>query len=155
MILVAGLLMMACGTQTEHQAGGVVETSEIAQLVADPLHYEGTVVRFEGVISHICRHSGDKMRVVQAGDETYSMQVMLGEHMNRFDVEDEGREVMVLGTLKTQVTNLDELDADHEHEHDEDGHACESTEQAIRLLAEKGIDPDIRPYVELQAFELR
>lgn len=157
LILIAGFVMASCGTQTQQQAEAELEPSLIAELVYEPMMYEGKVVQFEGVISHICRHSGDKMRVVQTDDNTYSVQVMLMDFMNQFEVEFEGREVLVTGIMKTEVLNIGELEHDHDHgDHDDhEGHDCESTEIAVKRLAERGIDPDIRPYVEMTAFEIR
>lgn len=160
LMMIAGLLFTACGNQPQQQTETVIEDFTIEQLAQEPLVYEGQTVRFEGVISHICRHSGDKMRVVQTDNDAFSMQVMLGDKMNEFSVEHEGAVVAVTGILHTAIRNLAELEEqdahDHGHgeEHEED-HACTSTEEAIRRMAEKGISPDIRPYVELLAFEVK
>ncbi len=156
LLMVAGLIMTACGNQTQQQAESVVNTYTIEQLAVDPLVYEGQTVRFEGVIDHMCRHSGDKMRVAQVDNDTYSMQVMLGDMMNEFTQEHEGAQVVITGVLHTAIRNLDELGEDHhDHGDDDHDHACDSTEEAIKRMAEKGISPDIRPYVELMAFELK
>ncbi len=157
LLMIAGLLMTACGNQTQQQADSVVHTYTIEQLAVEPLVYEGQTVQFEGMISHICRHSGDKMRVVQPDNDTFSMQVMLGDFMHDFSVDHEGAEVVITGVLHTVVRNLDELEEEH-HDHGdehEDSHGCTSTEEAIRRMAEKGISPDIRPYVDLLAFEVK
>ncbi|MDR4987360.1 MAG: hypothetical protein RG741_00800 [Bacteroidales bacterium] len=154
LFLIAGLLLAACSGQVKEQHDGEIRTYTIEELAGDALNFDGHTVRFEGVISHICKHSGDKMRMLQPDNDAFSMQVMLGDLMNNFSVEDEGREVVVSGILRTVVLNMDELeDHDHDgHEHEE-GHDCDSTTEAVRRMAEKGIDPDIRPYVELLAFE--
>ena len=157
LLMVAGLIMTACGNQPRQQAESIVNTYTIEQLAVEPLVYEGQTVRFEGVIDHMCRHSGDKMRVAQVGNDAFSMQVMLGNMMDQFSQEHEGAEVVITGVLQTVIRNLDELEEDHHHhddDHDHD-HDCDSTEEAIRRMAEKGISPDIRPYVELMAFELK
>lgn len=149
LFLAAAGMMYACGgAPSGQETGETVHAVSIDALVEDPMGFEGQTVRFEGVIDHMCRHSGDKMRVAHTGEDAMSIQVRLGELMNRFSVEDEGRMVDITGVLKTEVLNMEEL-----HQHDED-HACETTEEAVRMMAELGIDPNIRPYVELQDFEL-
>ncbi len=159
-ILFAGLVMAACGNQAGQQNETEVQAYTIEQLAHEPLSFEGQTVKFEGIIGHICQHSGDKMRVVQVDNDAFSMQVMLGDLMHNFSMEHEGSLVAVTGTLKTVVRNLDALeeaeahDHDHDHEHEE-GHDCASTTEAIKRMAEKGIDPDIRTYVELLAFEIK
>ncbi len=155
LILIAGFVMASCGTQTSQQAEITLEPSLIAELVYEPLSYEGKTVQFEGVISHICQHSGDKMRVVQTTDDTYSIQVMLMDYLNQFEAGHEGHEVLVTGVMRIEVRNIDELEDEHGDHDDHDGHDCASTEEAVKRLAERGIDPDIRPYVELTAFEIR
>ncbi len=150
LLIASGLIITACGgPATEERAGESIETYSITELVEQPMDFEGMTVRLEGVIDHMCRHSGDKMRVAQPDDDAVSIQVRLGDFMNQFDVEYEGSEVAVVGTLKIEVMNMEELE-----QHDE-GHDCESTEEAIALMAERGIDPNIRPYVDLQAFEIK
>lgn len=171
----AGILLVSCGIQSSPQAEGTVEDHLIAEIVSNPVEMEDQLVRFEGTIGHICRHSGDKMRVVQGDDEAYSILVMLGEFAPSFNPELEGMEVIATGVVKTEVLNMAALNATEEHVHDEDceheeegmahqeegmaheeaGHDCESTQEAIALLKEKGIDPDIRVYVELTAFEMK
>lgn len=166
LVFAAGLILASCGAGTGDQGQAVVESHTIETLASNPMDFEGKTVKFEGLIGHICHHSGDKMRIVQLDNDAFSMQVMLGDLMNQFKVEDEGREIAVTGVFKTVVRNLDALEAaeahDHDHDHGheddhehEDGHACSSTEEAIKRMAEKGIDPDIRPYVELLAFEIK
>ena len=158
-------VMASCGPQATEQTGLVAEDHLIAEIVSNPLDMEDHIVRFEGTIGHICRHSGDKMRVVQTDDDAYSILVMLGDFTPNFNPEMEGRMVVATGVLKTEIRNLDALndghvhgdDCDHEdeHAHGEEDHECASTEEAIARLKERGIDPDIRVYVELTAFELK
>jgi hypothetical protein len=161
----AAVIMVSCGTQNQTEAGLVAEDHLIAGIVSNPLDLEDHLVRFEGTIGHICRHSGDKMRVVQTQDDAYSILVMLGEFSTAFNPEFEGREVVATGIVKTEIRNLDALNQEHvhsedcehddEHAHDGEDHECSSTQEAVARLKERGIDPDIRVYVELTAFELK
>ncbi len=160
LLLFAGMFIAACSNQTQQHTDTDAQDYTIQELAHDPLNFEGKTVRFEGVIGHICQHSGDKMRVVQTDNDAFSMLVMLGDLMHNFNTQHEGSLVSITGTLKTVVRNLDALeqaeahDHDHDHEHEE-GHDCSSTTEAIKRMAEKGIDPDIRPYVELLAFKIK
>ncbi len=150
LLFAAGLVMVACGgPATEERSEEIIEDHPIAELVEKHMEFDGRTVRFEGVIDHMCRHSGDKMRVAQPDDDGMSIQVRLGEFMNQFNVDHEGSEVTIIGALMTEVLNMEELE-----QHDE-GHDCESTEEAVRMMAERGIEPNIRPYIELQGFEIR
>lgn len=150
LLLALPFVIYACGGAPtgEESAEVAVTDISIAMLVEEPMEYEGETVRLDGIIDHMCRHSGDKMRVAQLDDDEVSIQVRLGEFMNQFSVELEGSIVSIVGVLHTEVLNMEEL------EHHDEGHDCESTEEAVQLMAERGIDPNIRPYIELQWFEI-
>lgn len=158
LLFAAGLILSACGgpaadqaadTRDEHSAAETVLDHPIAELVNEPIGFEGRTVRIEGVIDHMCRHSGDKMRVAQMDDSQMSIQVRLGDLMNQFSQEMEGSQVAVTGVFKVELVNMEELD------HHDDGHDCESTTEAIALMEQRGIDPNIRPYIELQVYEIK
>jgi hypothetical protein len=152
---IVGLLIYSCG-QTKKQEE-TNETKTISELVSEPLGFDGTQVVFEGVITHICKHSGDKMRINQVDDTDYSIMVMLEDFQPEFNPEFEGKHVRINGILKTQVLNMNEAEVthDHAHAHDgEEGHECASTEEAVKALEEKGITPDVRAYIELKSYEI-
>ncbi|MFW6226502.1 MAG: hypothetical protein ACOC31_00205 [Bacteroidota bacterium] len=154
LIALLGFIMISCG-QVKEQQNDVTETQQISELVSQPLEYEDQEVSFEGVITHICQHSGDKMRVNQSDDADFSILVMLEEFQPQFSAEMEGKLVKINGVMKTVVSNMDEIDHSHDHAHDgEEEHECSSTEEAIELMAERGITPDITSYVELKGFEV-
>lgn len=163
--IVAILFFVACGQQAAQQEA-LVETFEIAELISNPLEHENQEVHIEGIINHICRHSGDKMRVAELEGDGLSVLVMLGDFASQFSPEFEGKEVALTGVLKTSIRNIDALNETHEHGEDcdhegeehahEEGHDdCESTQQAIAKMKEKGIDPDIASYIELKSFEVK
>lgn len=158
MLFAAGLILSACGgpateqaadARDDHAATEAILDYPIAQLVNEPIGFEGRTVSIEGIIDHMCRHSGDKMRVAQLDDSEMSIQVRLGELMNQFSQELEGSHVALTGVFKVELVNMEELD------HHDDGHDCESTTEAIALMEQRGIDPNIRPYIELQKYEIR
>ncbi len=156
-VFLIGCIGYSCGYQQSNMAEDGAEDIRIVQLVSEPMAYENHSVRFEGSIGHICRHSGDKMRIVQPDDDAYSILVMLGEYASSFNPEFEGKNVVATGLVKTQVRNIDALH-DHDHDHGDDheeGHECASTEEAIARLKERGIDADIFVYVELTGFEIK
>jgi hypothetical protein len=155
--IVAGLFFFACGQQTATQEEAV-EIYQIAELISNPMEFEDQEVRIEGIINHICRHSGDKMRVAELEGEGLSIQVMLGEFASQFSPEFEGQEIVLTGILKTVVRNLDALEAAHVHEEGEEheeGHECASTTEAIEKMKAAGIDPDIAAFIEITSFEIK
>ena len=154
-VLLSVVILAGCGAKTTGEAGDVSEPQLISELVSNPVEFDNHTVTFEGTIGHICRNSGDKMRVVQQDDDAYSILVMLGEMASSFNPEMEGHHVVATGVLKTEVRNIDQLAEEHEHGEGEEGHGCASTEEAIAKLKEKGISADIRVYVELTSFEVK
>ena len=155
-LAIVAFIIQACNQATE-KGTETAEVKKISELVSDPLGFDGKEVVFEGVITHICRHSGDKMRVNQLDDHDFSIMVMLEEFQTQINRDFEGRNVKVSGVLKTTVRNIDQLEENHDHDHahdGEEGHGCSSTEEAIKRLEERGITPDIIAYVELMGFEI-
>lgn len=154
-IAVATMILSACN-QVQQQSD-VTDNRLIKELVAEPLAYDGKEVKFEGIITHICKHSGDKMRVNQVDDADFSIMVMLEEFTPQFSADFEGKHVKLTGVLKTVVRNMETIEHNHDHDHAHDGdhgHECTSTEQAVAIMQERGITPDIRAYVELKSFEI-
>ncbi len=131
-------------------SGQIIETS-IADILSDPLEYDSKEVKIEGVITHVCRHGGDKMRVLQ-DDSDLTIQILLGNFTGQFDTGSEGMRVMVTGTLVTEVTNMDELEA---HGHEGEGHDCEDTRQAVEVMKARGLDANIRTHIALNHYETR
>jgi hypothetical protein len=156
--LAIGFFLSSCNSQKSNDKKANVGDLTIAQLVSEPMQYEAHSVKLEGTIVHVCRHSGDKMRIVQHDDDAYSIMVMLGEFSNSITLDLEGKDIVATGIVKTHIRNIDAL-ANHDHNHDDadhdEGHGCASTEEAIARLKERGIEADIMVYVELTGFEIR
>lgn len=152
-LLAIALLIASCSSNTAEKAADPGQTIEanISDLLADPLAYDSKNVQIEGVITHVCRHSGDKMRIMQDGSDL-TIQVMLGDFTGQFDTESEGMRVSVTGTMVTEVTNLDELQA---HSHEGEEHDCEDTRQAVEAMKAKGLDANIRSHIALNHYEAK
>lgn len=150
------LAIQSCNiSSTDQSHHSEAETVMISQLLSEPLLYEDQLVRIEGIIGHMCRNSGDKMRVNQFDDHGFSIMVMLGDFSANFSPEFEGKEIVATGILKAEVRNMSALDShDHDHDH-EDGHECASTAEAIKMLEERGIIADVRTFLELTSFEIK
>ncbi|MBE0675120.1 MAG: hypothetical protein IH591_10700 [Bacteroidales bacterium] len=155
--VVASLVMASCGQKTGKVAETAPETipvTSISELVSNPLEYGDKVVRIEGVIDHMCRNSGDKMRVKESGSDL-SIEVQLADLASEFSVELEGRTVAVEGILQYTVGNKQELgeEAGQHAEGEEPG--CESEKAAAEALKAKGIDPSITTFINISKYELK
>lgn len=153
--LLAGFIV-SCAQKTEKTAEVTILEPTITELLSTPMDFDSTEVSLEGVISHVCKHAGDKMRVMQP-DTELSVLVMLGEYTGVITPENEGQTVALNGLVTVSVANLDALGEEHKHEGEEhaEGEECASTEEAIAKLKEKGLDPDLRVVVELKKYEIK
>lgn len=158
------ILAVACNS-AGNSGSETAKMSMISELVSEPMSHEGEEVTIEGTITHVCRHSGDKMRVNQSDDQDFSIMVMLNDFQSQFGPEFEGSHIKLNGVFKTEII---EAEAEHTHNHDHDhaheghnhsheeggDHECESTQQANEKLKEKGIDPKVFAFVEMTSFEI-
>ncbi len=153
LFLFAGLVISSCGGQTEQQqAEQAMEVTTVAELTTNPMDYEEKTVTFDGIVGHMCQTSGDKMRVHDMEDTDFSILVMLRDLQDQFEYEYEGREISITGTMNVALVNEDEMEDDHD---DEDDHECTSTEAAIQRMEDRGIDPQVQPYIDLENFRLQ
>ncbi len=143
---IAGVLFYSCAQQPKdvQETSEIIESFTIAELYENAVELEGSDVHFEGVIVHACRHSGDKIRVAMDDDEQTSVFVMLGEFSDQIGVEDEGKDISIIGKLV--VLDKEEYDAEkrhdeceEEHEHDED---CDHDEKAEEHMHDEDCDHD-------------
>jgi hypothetical protein len=153
--LLAGFIF-SCAQKTEKIAEVTVLEPTITELLSNPMDYDSAEVSLEGIISHVCKHAGDKMRVMQP-DTELSVLVMLGDYTGVITPENEGQTVALNGMVTVNVANLDALGEEHKHdgEEHEEGEECASTEEAIAKLKEKGLDPDLRVVVDLKKYEIK
>jgi len=164
-VLFFGLLIFtACGKAPEKQAEEVapvegetdVETpaiieAAVAELLADPFLFENKEVKIEGVVSQVCLDQGDKIRVLQ-NDSELSIEVRLGEFSGQFSSESEGQMIVVYGVLKTEIANIEEYKA---LKHDAEEHvAFETTQQAIEMMKNKGLEPKVNIFIKLSEYEI-
>ncbi len=152
LVAIIMLLLASCNTgATDSNTGksedGTIETT-ISGLFEAPMDFDGKIVTLEGVITHVCQHGGDKMRIMQDGSDL-TVQIMLGDYTGQFNADSEGTKIEITGTVETEVTNIDEL-SDHQHEDE-----CENTLQAIEAMKELGLDPNIRPFIHLEKYEIK
>ncbi len=151
LLFALGFILVSCGQVAEKQNESA-DIKLISELVAEPLAYDGQEVTIQGLITHICKHSGDKIRINQVEDADFSIMVMLQEFQPQFDPSCEGRQIKITGVLRTVVRNMDQLEEAHNHE-GEEGEGCASSQEAAKKLQEKGITPDIRAFIEMKSFE--
>jgi hypothetical protein len=154
---VMALVIASCGPKGVKQAevtGDAITVVAIGDLVSNPLEFGDKVVKVEGVIDHMCRHSGSKM-MVKGSDSDLSVHVQLGDLASEFSVELEGRTVVLEGLFQFEVTNKAELGEDAPEKAEGEEHDCAAEKAVAEALKAKGIDPAISPFIKLAKYEIK
>jgi hypothetical protein len=104
------LLLMSCGKRPDRsQQADItgITVLTVANFESLAGQYIGKEVQIEGLVDHVCRHSGKRMFLVQTEGEG-RVKVVTGENIPSFDVALEGNEVIVKGIV-------DELKVDEQY----------------------------------------
>jgi hypothetical protein len=130
-ILMAAMLIASCNTagtkDTGENAGDLesrVVSATIEELMAQPADYEGKEVAISGMVTHVCRHGGQKCFVLASDGET-QIRIVPGGDIAEFDVALEGSTVAFKGFFR--VLNPVEAEV---HLEDHDSKAHHATEMA-------------------------
>ena len=121
----------------------------ITELLKEPVKFENKEVRIEGVISHVCRRAGDKMRILQDGSDL-TIEVKLGDFTGKITPDSEGMRVVVTGILKTEASGTGETEEHHEAHEGTQGESEKAAEAAMKA---EGIDTAIKTYILLKTYE--
>ncbi len=99
--MIVSVLLVACGTRSGQQQAENAEIPVLTVANFDSLagQYAGKEVRIEGLVDHVCRHSGKRMFLVQPEGEG-RVKVVTGENIASFDVALEGTDVIVRGIVE-------------------------------------------------------
>ncbi|MCP4309809.1 MAG: hypothetical protein GY790_00970 [Bacteroidetes bacterium] len=99
------VLMGACNQAQQNRE--VTETGNtekivaatIEELIANPLEYENKEVAITGMVTHVCKHGGQKCFVLAKDGETQIRLVPSGD-IDEFKIDLEGSTIAIKGTLK-------------------------------------------------------
>ncbi|NOZ45794.1 MAG: hypothetical protein GXO79_03330 [Chlorobi bacterium] len=105
--ILGSLIILSCGQgnkekQTNVNNENVVfEQVALDSLLANTENYIDKSVSFEGTVSHVCKHGGQKMFLFSSSDSN-SIKVTTGKNYSEFKVELEGSTVRIDGIVKEQ-----------------------------------------------------
>lgn len=106
------------GTTAEASKTEQVVKATIQELLAQPADYDGKEVAVSGMVTHVCKHGGQKCFVLADDGETQIRIVPSGD-IDEFKIDLEGSTVAFKGTFKV----LNPVQADeHVAEHDSKEH---------------------------------
>ncbi len=149
--LLLGLLSMACkqSAKTDAQIEKVVKEELVAatieELVAAPMEYKDKEVVLQGMVSHVCRHGGQKCFVVGSDGET-QIRLVPGGDIDEFKVDLEGSTLAVKGFFRVMAAEVAEANVeDHEskeHHAVEQSHSeAEKADIFVEVLEVKEVTP--------------
>ena len=121
-------LAVSCN-QTAKQEGDNQEASEteqivsatIVELLAAPADYQDKEVAVSGMVTHVCKHGGQKCFIVADDGET-QIRIVPGGEIDEFKVEMEGSTVAFKGVFRV-LTTLEA--AEHVEDHESKEHHAE------------------------------
>ncbi len=136
-LLTMTLLFAACNQTSQKEGNTETSKSEeiiaatIEEILASPADYEDKEVAITGMVTHVCKHGGQKCFVLAEDGETQIRLVPAGD-IDEFDIELEGSTLAVKGTLRVlNPVQAEEHVADHESkEHHENEMAHSEAEKA-------------------------
>ena len=124
-VLIAFMAVSSC-KQTVKQEGDNQEASKteqivsatIVELLATPADYQDKEVAVSGMVTHVCRHGGQKCFILADDGET-QIRIVPGEDIDEFKIEMEGSIIAFKGIFR--VLNA-ELAEEHVEDHESKEH---------------------------------
>lgn len=95
---------------TNNPAGNEIKDASVPEavkttpsdLLKSPEKYAGKTVLVEGLVTHVCRHGGQKLFITEK-DSDKKIRITTGNNISEFDVALEGSEIEVQGVFRQQV----------------------------------------------------
>jgi hypothetical protein len=140
-VLIAFLAVSCNQTATKEGVNQEAEKSEeiisasIVELLATPADYQDKDVAVSGMVTHVCRHGGQKCFIVADDGET-QIRIVPGGDIDEFKVEMEGSTIAFKGTFRVQTVELtaEQLEDYESKEHHEVEQSHSSAEKAEYFL---------------------
>ena len=153
-ILLALIAVMAisCNQTVKTEAGSEeaaksesIVAASIMELLDSPAEYQDKEIALSGMVTHVCRHGGQKCFIVADDGET-QMRIVPGGDIDEFKVELEGSTIAVKGVFR--VLNA-EAAAEHVEDHESKEHhvveqshsTAEKAEYFVEAIEFKEVTP--------------
>jgi len=130
-LVIIALLAVSCN-QASSENNNAPETAgaeqivsaTIQELLATPADYDGKEVAVSGMVTHVCRHGGQKCFIVAEDGET-QIRIVPGGDIDEFKIEMEGSTVAFKGVFR--VLSSTEVEALVEDYESQEQHAVEQS----------------------------
>jgi hypothetical protein len=118
LVLVA-FLAVSCNQANKENGTESAEVEQIVsatiqELLASPADYDGKEVAVTGMVTHVCRHGGQKCFIVAEDGET-QIRIVPGGDIDEFKIDLEGSNIAFKGVFRVlNIVETDELVEDYE-----------------------------------------
>ena len=120
-LLLVAFLAVSCNqankendTSAESQEVEQIVSASINELLASPADFDGKEIAVSGMVTHVCRHGGQKCFIVAEDGET-QMRLVPGGEIDEFKIDLEGSTIAVKGVFRVLTTaEAEEHLEDHE-----------------------------------------
>lgn len=129
------ILLVSCNAGNNDTKTQAIENIALENIEVKGGEISDQVVRVTGMVSHVCKHGGQKMFLTNSSQDV-NLLVRVSKSIPEFDVALEGSNVEVTGKLIATIVN--EMDSDHadeEHSTGDEPANC-PTEEAMKEGAE-------------------
>ncbi|MDF1574128.1 MAG: OB-fold nucleic acid binding domain-containing protein [Bacteroidales bacterium] len=143
LLIVIALLACSCNQSAKKEASTPetvqaekIISATLTELLAAPADYQDKEVAVSGMVTHVCRHGGQKCFIVAEDGET-QIRIVPGGGIDEFKIEMEGSTVAFKGTFR--ILNA-ELAAEHVEDHESKEHHAEEQSHSSAEKAEYYIE---------------
>ena len=102
----AAVLLTSCGQSAQKEGADLqaaiqerMVSATVEEMLAQPADYDGKEVAISGLVTHVCRHGGQKCFMVGKDGET-QLRIVPGGDIDEFKIDLEGSTVAFKGTFK-------------------------------------------------------
>lgn len=147
-ILVVAALMGACNLSNQDRGkdSSPAETEKIVsatieELLSKPTDYQGKEVAVPGMVTHVCKHGGQKCFIL-AGDGETQLRIVTGGEIDEFETSLEGSTVAFRGVFRIESTEENgEQEARKHHTEEMPHYQAEQAGYFIEAVDYKEITP--------------
>jgi len=150
------------GSSADNADVEVIETVVLVDdLMSDPDAYVGKVIELEGLVTHVCKHSGKRLHLTSAATNEMVRVEATGD-ITQFERELEGSDVRITGLVQKQVIDEDYLSKwenemaskGENHDHSESVEESEQITNMRKRLEDSGQDQLVSYWVDGTSFEV-
>ncbi len=151
-LVIVAILAVSCSQSVKKEGVSpeAVQTEEIVsasivELLASPADYQDKEVAVSGMVTHVCRHGGQKCFIVADDGET-QIRIVPGGDIDEFDVSLEGSTVAFKGIFKVLNTvateeQVEDYESKEHHAVEQSHSSAEKAEYFVEAVDFKEVTP--------------